>query len=164
MTVRVLGRICPHLLDFAQNGMGCVSARECSSGEGCRRRAGAGRAERRFLPCPGFAMVPLSTVAEPAGYGYRRQNRQDFSSLLGRLCRCGRLCGRGADGTRGDGDRWHEADPVRTKAALAGAALRKAIMAIWCLCFCGHCHANFGQWPLLKYCFLNFQNYGIILV
>src|SRR4051812_243123 len=26
----------------------------------------------------------------------------------------------------------------------------------------GYCHANFGQWPLLKYCFLNVQNYGII--
>jgi hypothetical protein len=24
-----------------------------------------------------------------------------------------------------------------TKPALTGAALRKAIMAIWCLCFCG---------------------------
>ena len=61
-----------------------------------------------------------------------------------------------ADGTR----------PTRSgpKPPLTGAALRKAIMAIWCLCFCGHCHANFGQWPLLKYCFLNFQNYGIILV
>ena len=28
-----------------------------------------------------------STVAEPAAYGCRRQNRQDLSGVLGRLCR-----------------------------------------------------------------------------
>src|SRR3954465_6940508 len=80
-----------------------------------------------------------STATEPASNGHRRQNRKDFSGILGRLRRRGgldveafvdevlvELAAMEADGTK----------PTRSgpKPALTGAALRKAIMAIWCLC------------------------------
>jgi hypothetical protein len=38
--------------------------------------------------------------------------------------------------------------PIRTKAALAGATLRKAILAIWCLCFCSGAPLDSSRHPI----------------
>jgi hypothetical protein len=40
--------------------------------------------------------------------------------------------------------------PTRSgpKPALAGAALRKALLAIWCLCFCGMQHRTAVRYPV----------------
>src|SRR3954465_9627037 len=91
-----------------------------------------------------------STATEPASNGHRRQNRKDFSGILGRLRRRGgldveafvdevlaELAAMEADGTK----------PTRSgpKPSLTGAALRRAIMAIWCLCFCGMQWRAIGQ-------------------
>ena len=92
----------------------------------------------------GLCLRPSPTAIGPAAYGHRLQTRQDFSGLVGRVLRCRRLRRRGAGGC-GHGGRRHPADPLRTKPALTGAALRKAILAIWCVAFCGMQWRAIGQ-------------------
>src|SRR5918994_4036942 len=83
----------------------------------------------------------LATAIGSAAYGHRRQNRQDLSGLVGCVLRHRGLRRRGADGAMAaDGTR-----PTRTEPPLAGAALRKATMAIWCVAFCGLQWRAIGQ-------------------
>jgi hypothetical protein len=80
---------------------------------------------------------PSSTVTEPAGYGHRRQNRQDFPDLMGCILRCRYLHQRGIGGTCGDGG--HPAAPLRAEGAIdrCGAALGDHGNLVF-----GHCHMN----------------------
>ena len=65
---------------------------------------------------------PSSTVTEPAGYGHRRQNRQDFPDLMGCILRCRCLHQRGIGGNpEMAGTRRPRSEP---KVPLTGAALR----------------------------------------
>src|SRR3982751_3421669 len=85
----------------------------------------------------------IATAIGPVAYGYRLQPRQDFSGLVGCVLRCRCLRRRGAGGAMGaDGTRSHRSGP---KPPLTGAALRKAIMAIWCVTFCGMQWRAIGQ-------------------
>ena len=73
----------------------------------------------------------IATAIGPAAYGHRLQTRQDFSDLVGCILRCRGLRRRGAGGAMAaDGTRPTRSGP---KLALTGAALRKAILAIWCV-------------------------------
>ena len=89
---------------------------------------------------------PSPTAIGSAAYGHRLQPRQDFSGLLGRFHAnldafvdevLAELAAMAADGTR------------RTRSGpkppLTGAALRKAILAIWCVMFCGMQWRAIGQ-------------------
>src|SRR3954469_16355142 len=83
------------------------------------------------------------TAAGSAAYGHRLQPRQDLSGLMGCILRCRCLRRRGADGAMAaDGTRRLRSGP---KPPLTGAALRKAIMAIWCVAFCGMQWRAIGQ-------------------
>ena len=90
-------------------------------------------------------MSPSPTAIGPAAYGHRLQTRQDFSGFM----ECFRdvdafvdavlaeLAAMAADGTRST-----RSGP---KPPLTGAALRKAILAIWCVAFCGLQWRAIGQ-------------------
>src|SRR3954468_11913506 len=80
-----------------------------------------------------LCLRPSPTAIGPVAYGHRLQTRQDFSGLVGCVLRCRCLRRRGTGGAMA-GTRSTRTGP---KAPLTGAALRKAILAIWCVCFCG---------------------------
>src|SRR6186713_357602 len=85
----------------------------------------------------------LATAIGPAAYGHRLHPRQDVSGLVGCVLRCRCLRRRGAGGAMAaDGTRSTRSGP---KPSLTGAALRKAIMAIWCVAFCGMQWRAIGQ-------------------
>src|SRR4051812_11913400 len=91
----------------------------------------------------GLCLQPSTTAIGSTAYGYRLQPRQDFPGLVGCVLRCRCLRRRGAGGAMAtDGTRSTRTGP---KPPLTGAALRKAIMALWCVAFCGMQRRAIGQ-------------------
>src|SRR3954452_4514748 len=93
-------------------------------------REGNGLCHRQQPPDPqhmGTAFTPAKT--SPASWDAFSDVDAFVDAVLAELAAMA------ADGTR----------PTRSgpKSPLTGAALRKAIMAIWCVCFCGMC-----QWRM----------------
>ncbi len=94
----------------------------------------------------GLCLRPSPTAIGPAAYGHRLQTPPRLLRPRGMLSAdvdafvdavLAELAAMAADGTR----------PTRSgpKPPLTGAALRKAIMAIWCVCFCGMQWRAIGQ-------------------